>query len=79
MGLAAAAADDEGEKVQTDWLHDFLMDPTPIRPGGGAADAELPHVERRGGKLVDYFAAASDAEFPYEYQPQQRPELPGRG
>ena len=22
----------EGEKVQTDWLHDFLMDPTHIRP-----------------------------------------------
>ena len=39
---------DEGEKVQTDWLHDFLMDPTRDPPGRRAADAELPHVERRG-------------------------------
>ena len=37
----------EGAKVQTDWLHDFLMDPTRDPAGRRAADAELPHVERR--------------------------------
>ncbi|NOY42516.1 MAG: hypothetical protein GXP26_11845 [Planctomycetes bacterium] len=63
---------DEGSKVQTDWLHGFLMDPTAIRPAVlmrmpnfhmSAADAE---------KLVNYFAAVSGAEFPYEYKPRQR-------
>ena len=68
---------DEGEKVQTDWLHGFLMDPTPIRP---AVVLRMPNFHMssdEAAKLVDYFAAASGAEFPYEYKPQQRAELPG--
>jgi len=63
---------DEGAKVQTDWLHGFLMDPTKIRP---AAIMRMPNFHMSSDdatKLVDYFAAVSGAEFPYEYKSRQR-------
>ena len=62
----------EGEKVQTDWLHDFLMDPTPIRP---AVVLRMPNFHMssdEASKLVDYFAAKTNAEFPYEYNERRR-------
>jgi len=62
----------EGEKVQTDWLHDFLMDPTPIRP---AAVLRMPNFHMsadEASKLVDFFAAMSNSEFPYEYNNRRR-------
>jgi hypothetical protein len=62
----------EGEKVQTNWLHDFLMDPTPIRP---AVVLRMPNFHMssdEASKLVDYFAAKSSSEFPYEYNSRQR-------
>jgi len=57
----------EGGKVQTDWLHDFLMDPTPIRP---AVVLRMPNFHMSSAEasaLVNYFAAKDSAEFPYEY------------
>ena len=63
---------DEGEKVQTEWLHDFLMDPVALRP---AVLMRMPNFRLSADeaeKLVNYFAAVSDAEFPYEYKPRQR-------
>jgi len=62
----------EGEKVQTDWLHDFLMDPTKIRP---AVVLRMPNFHMSSAEaaaLVDYFAAKSSAEFPYEYIERRR-------
>jgi cytochrome c2 len=62
----------EGEKVQTDWLHDFLMDPTHIRP---AVVLRMPNFHMssdEASKLVDYFAAKSDSQFPYEYNVRRR-------
>ncbi|MCH7750856.1 MAG: c-type cytochrome, partial [Planctomycetes bacterium] len=62
----------EGEKVQSDWLHGFLMDPTALRP---AVVMRMPNFKMsslEAAKLVNYFAAASGADFPYEYKPQQR-------
>jgi cytochrome c2 len=62
----------EGSKVQTDWLHDFLMDPTQIRP---AVVLRMPNFHMsadEASKLVDYFAAKSNAEFPYEYNVRRR-------
>ncbi len=59
-------------KVQTDWLHDFLMDPTQIRP---AVVLRMPNFHMssdEASKLVDYFAAKSNAEFPYEYNVRRR-------
>ncbi len=62
----------EGSKVQTDWLHDFLMDPTLIRP---AVVLRMPNFHMssdEASKLVDYFAAKSNSEFPYEYNNRRR-------
>jgi mono/diheme cytochrome c family protein len=62
----------EGEKVQTDWLHDFLMDPSPIRP---AVVMRMPNFHMssdEASKLVNYFAAKSNATFPYEYNERRR-------
>ncbi len=62
----------EGEKVQTNWLHDFLMDPTQIRP---AVVLRMPNFHMssdEASRLVDYFAAVSDSEFPYEYNVRRR-------
>jgi cytochrome c2 len=58
--------------VQADWLHDFLMDPTMIRP---AVVLRMPNFHMstdEASKLVDYFAAKSNAEFPYEYNGRRR-------
>jgi cbb3-type cytochrome oxidase cytochrome c subunit len=63
---------EEGEKVQTDWLHGFLMDPTPLRP---AVVMRMPNFRMSSddaAKLVNYFAAVNDVQFPYEYRPQQQ-------
>jgi cytochrome c551/c552 len=68
----------EGGKVQTDWLHDFLMDPTSIRP---AVVMRMPNFHMSSGeasKLVNYFAAKSNAEFPYEYNERRRSNYLGQ-
>jgi cytochrome c551/c552 len=62
----------EGDKVQTDWLHDFLMDPIALRP---AVVMRMPNFNmsaEEAARLVNYFAAKSDAEFPYEYNNRRR-------
>jgi cytochrome c2 len=63
---------DEGRKVQTDWLHGFLMDPYALRP---AVVLRMPNFHMSSDEaatLVNYFAAMSGASFPYEYKAQQR-------
>jgi hypothetical protein len=62
----------EGEKVQTDWLHDFLMDPIPLRPATVLRMPNFHMSSAEASKLVNYFAAMSDAEFPYEYNARRR-------
>jgi cytochrome c551/c552 len=62
----------EGEKVQTDWLHDFLMDPTLLRPAVVLRMPNFHMSSEEASKLVDYFAAKSNAEFPYEYNERRR-------
>jgi hypothetical protein len=58
--------------VQTDWLHGFLMDPYAIRPATVLRMPNFHMSSDEAAKLVDYFAAASGATFPYEYKLQQR-------
>jgi hypothetical protein len=57
----------EGQKVQTNWLHDFLLDPYPIRP---AAVLRMPKFNMSSADataLVEYFAARDNAPSPYEF------------
>ncbi len=63
---------EEGEKVQPGWLHAFLMDPTEIRP---AVVMRMPNFHMSSDEaatLVNYFAASSGVEYPYEYNRSQR-------
>jgi S1-C subfamily serine protease len=62
----------EGAKVQTDWLHDFLMDPTPIRPAVVLRMPNFHMSSEEAAKLVNYFAAKNNVEFPYEYNERRR-------
>jgi cytochrome c2 len=57
----------EGRKVQTGWLHRFLLNPHPIRP---AAVLRMPRFHfgtEESARLVDYFAAVDGADYPYDY------------
>jgi cytochrome c2 len=72
----------EGTKVQSSWLHTFLLAPEPIRP---AAVLRMPRFHlssEQASALVNYFAAVdslaavnsfaavNSADFPYDYDPR---------
>ena len=59
----------EGQKVQTGWLHDFLLNPYPIRPAiiNGLRMPKFNMSSEEAEKLVHYFAAVDDADYPYQY------------
>ena len=66
----------EGDKVQTDWLHDFLMDPTAIRP---AVVMRMPNFHMssdEAAKLVNYFAAKSERRVSLRVQQPPPRRLP---
>ncbi len=63
---------DEGNKVQPNWLHDFLLDPFPIRP---AVVLRMPRFNlstQEATSLVEYFAATDRAEYPYKFNSKRR-------
>jgi cytochrome c2 len=62
----------EGRKVQTGWLHDFLLDPYPIRP---AVVLRMPRFNLSSDEaetIANYFAAVDGATYPYEFRPRTR-------
>ena len=62
----------EGKKVQTAWLHDFLLEPHEIRPAT-IMRLRMPKFNLTAddaSKLANYFAAVENAEFPYEFRPE---------
>jgi cytochrome c2 len=69
----------QGTKVQSGWLHDFLLDPYPIRP---AVVLRMPRFNMSPDEataLVNYFAARDDANYPYAYnQERDQEELQAR-
>ncbi|MEX0936710.1 MAG: PDZ domain-containing protein [Pirellulales bacterium] len=62
----------EGRKVQPGWLHEFLLDPYPIRPSAVLRMPKFNMSSDEAGALVDYFAAMDDAQYPYEFNERQR-------
>ncbi|MFM8578716.1 MAG: PDZ domain-containing protein [Planctomycetaceae bacterium] len=60
----------EGRKVQTGWLHKFLLNPHPIRPAAVLRMPRFHFGSDESAKLVDYFASVDDAEYPYDYDPR---------
>ncbi|MGD9646832.1 MAG: hypothetical protein AB7U73_14045, partial [Pirellulales bacterium] len=62
----------EGRKVQPEWLHNFLLDPVPIRPAVVLRMPKFNMSSDEASTLVDYFAAADGAEYPYSLDPRTR-------
>jgi hypothetical protein len=64
----------QGAKVQTEWLHSFLLDPHPIRPAVvlRMPNFEMSSVEARN--LANYFAAIENVEYPYSYNDRRQPD-----
>lgn len=62
----------EGTKVQAEWLHNFLLDPHPIRPATVLRMPRFLMSPAEATALVNYFAAKDNAEYPYEYTERQR-------
>lgn len=62
----------EGVKVQSDWLHDFLLDPHPIRPATVLRMPKFNMSSDEAGKLAAYFATVDKAEYPYDFDNRTR-------
>jgi hypothetical protein len=64
----------EGAKVQTDWLHQFLLNPFPIRPAVVLRMPKFNMSTTEATQLVNYFAAVDNVEYPYAYSSRQLAE-----
>ncbi|MBI3838495.1 MAG: c-type cytochrome [Planctomycetia bacterium] len=62
----------EGKKVQTSWLHDFLLDPHPIRSSVVLRMPKFNMSPAEASKLVNYFAAVDGVDYPYNFDPRTR-------
>jgi hypothetical protein len=61
----------EGNKVQADWLHDFLLEPYAIRPATFLRMPKFNMSSEEATALVDYFAAVDNADYPYQLNPER--------
>ena len=62
----------EGIKVQPEWLHNFLLDPHPIRPAVFMRMPRFNMSPEEATAIVNYFAARDDAAYPYAYVERTR-------
>jgi len=60
----------EGKKVQSAWLHRFLLNPHPIRPPAVLRMPRFNWSAAEAADMVNYFAAVDGAEYPYVYDPR---------
>ncbi|MEX0586488.1 MAG: hypothetical protein WD176_07585, partial [Pirellulales bacterium] len=52
----------QGSKLRSDWLHDFLLNPYPIRPAVQLRMPKFNMSPQEASKLVDYFEAVENRE-----------------
>ncbi len=64
----------EGEKIQTPWLHQFLLAPKRIRPAVEFAMPRFNMSSQEAAALADYFAAVDNEDYPYEFPKEKRAE-----
>ncbi len=65
----------EGRKIQPEWLHNFLLDPFPIRP---AVFMRMPRFNMSSAEataLANYFAARDNVDYPYDFIDRTKPSL----
>ena len=55
-----------GRAVQPAWLHDYLLQPSVIRPASVLRMPKYNLSPDEAAKLADYFAAAAGADFPFD-------------
>ena len=60
----------EGKKVQSSWLHRFLLNPEIIRPATVLRMPKFNLSSSDSSSLVAYFASVDGADYPYEYDPR---------
>ena len=60
----------EGAKVQSAWLHKFLLNPHTIRPPAVLRMPKFNFSSGQAADLVNYFAAVDGADYPYVYDPR---------
>jgi len=63
----------EGNKVQSAWLHDFLLNPYPIRPAVVLRMPRFNMSSEESAALVEYFSAVDDSEYPYASTERRQP------
>ncbi|MGC4003470.1 MAG: hypothetical protein QM811_10170 [Pirellulales bacterium] len=69
----------EGRKVQTKWVHDFLLNPNRIRPAVVLRMPKFNMTSAEAQTFADYFAAVDNAKYPYEFDAARRVVLGRRG
>ncbi len=69
----------EGRKTQSNWLHDFLLNPYPIRPAVVLRMPKFNMSSAEAGTLARYFAAVDGIDTPYEAQPRGEGQLSQAG
>jgi hypothetical protein len=57
----------QGKKVQPNWLHNFLLDPHPIRPAAFLRMPKFNMSSEEATHLVNFFAARDGMEYPFEF------------
>ena len=57
----------EGAKVQTRWLHDFLLEPFQIRPAAILRMPKFHMTSAEADAIVHHFAAVDGVDYPYEF------------
>lgn len=62
----------EGKKVQTEWLHDFLLNPYPIRPAVFLRMPKFNMSPAEATAIANYFAAKDNAEYPYAFDSRRQ-------
>jgi hypothetical protein len=60
----------QGKKVEPGWMHDFLLEPFPIRPAVFLRMPKFNMSSDEATKIVDFFAARDDMQYPFEYDPR---------
>jgi len=63
----------EGQKVQSDWLFDFVKGPTEIRPWLTVKMPTFGFDDAQATDVVKYFAAADSAPFPFHSPAETEP------
>ena len=64
---------DQGAKVQPGWMHDYLLDPYPIRPASRMRMPRFDLSDREATALANYFAARDAVDYPYEFVEERSP------